>query len=87
MAAARHLGPMAQDFFSTFGLGRGETTIDAIDADGVAMASIQALRARSEGALARVAALETENDALAEQYRALEARLARIESMIGADDE
>jgi hypothetical protein len=39
----RHLGPMAQDWAATFGLGENNTTIAAVDANGVAMVSIQAL--------------------------------------------
>jgi len=39
----RHLGPVAQDFRAAFGLGRNETTITTVDADGVALAAIQGL--------------------------------------------
>jgi hypothetical protein len=39
----RHMGPMAQDFYAAFGLGKGETTIATVDADGVALAAIQGL--------------------------------------------
>ena len=38
----RHIGPMAQDFHKAFGLGDDDKTIAAIDADGVALAAIQA---------------------------------------------
>jgi hypothetical protein len=39
----RHLGPMAQDWAATFGLGVNDTTIAVVDANGVALVSIQAL--------------------------------------------
>jgi hypothetical protein len=39
----RHLGPMAQDWAATFGLGENDTTIAVVDANGVALVSIQAL--------------------------------------------
>ena len=39
----RHIGPMAQDFYKAFKLGKDETSIAAIDADGVALAAIQEL--------------------------------------------
>lgn len=39
----RHLGPMAQDWAATFGLGVNDTTIAGVDANGVALVSIQAL--------------------------------------------
>jgi hypothetical protein len=40
----RHVGPMAQDFQAAFGLGADDRHIAMVDADGVALASIQALR-------------------------------------------
>ena len=39
----RHIGPMAQDFHAAFGYGISETTISAVDAQGIAFAAIQAL--------------------------------------------
>ena len=39
----QHLGPVAQDFYAAFQLGNSDTTITAIDADGVALAAIQGL--------------------------------------------
>jgi hypothetical protein len=50
----RHIGPMAQDFYAAFGVGENDTTITAIDGDGVSLAAIQAL-------YERVLALEAEN--------------------------
>jgi hypothetical protein len=44
--SVRHLGPMAQDFAAAFGLGDDDTRIDAVDATGVLMACVQALRRR-----------------------------------------
>lgn len=42
-ASIRHIGPMAQDFYSLFGFGESDTTITTIDVDGVSLAAIQAL--------------------------------------------
>lgn len=39
----RHIGPTAQDFHNTFGLGESENTISTVDADGVALAGIKEL--------------------------------------------
>ena len=39
----RHIGPTAQDFAAAFGLGDGDRAIATVDADGVALAAIQAL--------------------------------------------
>ena len=49
----RHIGPMAQDFAAAFGLGSDDRHIHSLDANGVALAAIQAL-------LQRVGALEAE---------------------------
>ncbi len=56
-----HLGPMAQDFYASFGLGGTNLGICAIDADGVALAAIKALK--------------QENDQLAERLFLLEQRM------------
>ncbi|MFC4603618.1 tail fiber domain-containing protein [Rhodococcus kronopolitis] len=55
--SVRHLGPMAQDFASTFGLGSSERAIAVVDANGVCMASIQALHRRLVAAEAELAEL------------------------------
>jgi len=39
----RHIGPTAQDFHAAFQVGTGDRTISTIDAQGVALAAIQAL--------------------------------------------
>ncbi|MFV1968775.1 MAG: tail fiber domain-containing protein [Pirellulaceae bacterium] len=41
--AVSHVGPMAQDFYSTFSVGADDTHIAGVDADGVALAAIQGL--------------------------------------------
>jgi hypothetical protein len=61
-AEGTHIGPMAEDFRVTFGLGDSEHSISTVDADGVALAAIQGLyrklKADHERLLARVEALE-----------------------------
>jgi hypothetical protein len=59
-AEARHIGPMAQDFMATFQVGSSDRTILQVDADGVALASIQALHARLAKLEQRNAELERE---------------------------
>jgi hypothetical protein len=44
----RHIGPMAQDFYAAFGVGEDDRHITTIDADGVALAAIQALYQRNQ---------------------------------------
>ena len=61
----RHVGPMAQDFSAGFGLGDDNRVIAAVDASGVALASIQALYERVEK-------LSRDNAALERRVRELE---------------
>lgn len=57
----RHMGPMAQDFHSAFGLGNTERAYDPIDAHGVAFAGIQGLYEMVQEQDARLDKLEKEN--------------------------
>lgn len=69
----RHLGPMAQDFYAAFGLGSSELSIGTVDADGVALASIQALDARTLALVEQVEALTAEVATLRAQLEAPQA--------------
>ena len=72
-----HIGPMAQDWQRAFGFSRDGTTINMSDLDGVNLAGVQALDARTTAQDARIATLEREN-------AALRARLEAIERMLRA---
>lgn len=54
----RHIGPMAQDFRASFGLGADDKSISVVDASGVALASIKALETRNRKLEQRVEQLE-----------------------------
>jgi len=71
-ASIRHMGPTAQDFRRAFGLGEDPLGISTIDADGVALAGVRALEARTREMNAR---LHRDNDEL-------RARLARLEALL-----
>ena len=71
---ARHLGPMAQDFWAAYGLGDGDTTLATIDLDGVALAAIQGLNQRLQEQEAQIAAQQAQIAALAARLAALEAQ-------------
>jgi hypothetical protein len=51
---------MAQDFARAFGLGDSDRRIHTVDADGVLMASVQALHERLMAAEQRIRELEAE---------------------------
>src|SRR5687767_3259463 len=60
----RHMGPMAQDFHVTFGVGDDPTHINVVDAIGVALAAIQGLHQIVQEQDARLVALEARLAAL-----------------------
>lgn len=63
----RHMGPMAQDFRRAFGLGHSERHITTVDADGVALAAIQALRAENRELRAELERLAVRTERLGER--------------------
>lgn len=70
-----HIGPMAQDFHEAFGLGDDNTTIAAIDADGVALAAIKGQQQIIKEQHKRI----VEQDA---EINDLQVRLERLEAML-----
>ena len=67
----RHLGPMAQDFYSAFNVGMDDKHISMVDADGVALAAIQGLNQKVE-----------KKDA---EIRNLRVRLEKLEQLLGRE--
>lgn len=67
--AVRHVGPTAQDFHSAFGLGSSDRTIAAVDADGVALAAIQALYRLVQEQQAEIRLLRDELEAMPTRRR------------------
>lgn len=59
-----HIGPVAQDFHAAFGVGRDERGIATVDAEGVALAAIQALYHKLQEKDAKIAELEARLEAL-----------------------
>ena len=83
--AIRHIGPMADDFNGLVaGLGgEGQDTINSLDADGVALAAIQALYAHVRQLETENAALKSQNTAQQAQIDDLQRRLAALEAAVG----
>jgi endosialidase-like protein/trimeric autotransporter adhesin len=70
--SVRHMGPTAQDFRKAFGLGDTDKAIATVDADGVSLAAVKAL-------LARTTELRKENSELKAMIADLAQRLAQLE--------
>lgn len=73
----RHVGPMAQDFHAAFGLGESDLVINTGDIDGINLAGVKALEARTIEQADRIRTLES-------QLEALTARLERLEQLEAA---
>ncbi len=70
---AKHIGPMAEDFYAAFGLGPDDKHLASLDTSGVALASVKALNEK----------LEIQNEKLRRDNRLLEQRLNRLEKLVG----
>jgi hypothetical protein len=79
--AVRHMGPMAQDFYSIFRLGTDDKTISTIDLDGVALVSIQALYQMSLEKDKKIEQLTKELEELRQKAAQLEELQRRIEQL------
>jgi len=78
----KHLGPVAQDFYSVFGLGDNDRAIGTIDESGVALAAIQGLNQKLE---AETKAKDAEIEKLkerADKVDSLEKQLEKLKQMV-----
>ena len=82
----RHLGPMAEDFYASFGLGYTNKGLSSVDTGGVALAAIQGLKREKDREIER---LKSENLQLKEELQRLERdrnehseKLFRLEVMV-----
>src|SRR5215210_333806 len=86
--SVRHLGPVAEDFWHAFGLGLGETTIGLGDIDGVNLAGVKALEARTAALRreldVRTAELRQEREARATEAATLRNELAELRVQVQA---
>jgi len=82
----RHMGPTAQDFNAAFGLGDFPLRINTIDADGIALAAINALERRTRDLPQRAADVEriaADNAELRAQLDAARVELAELRQQLG----
>jgi hypothetical protein len=81
----RHVGPMAEDFRKTFGLGVNDTSIGVQDLAGISLAGVKALEARTaelQAKTAEVERLQSEVERLQSANASLEHRVAAIEELL-----
>jgi hypothetical protein len=80
-AGVRHLGPMAQDFYSAFVVGMDDKHISMVDADGVALAAIQGLNEKVE---VRSRKLEDRLQQKETEITELKTRLEKLERLLAS---
>ena len=76
--AVRHMGPMAEDFYTAFQLGTTDKAIGIQDAVGVSLAAVKALDARTLELQQKAEEVEQ----LRTKVSTLEQRLAALEQLI-----
>jgi DNA-binding transcriptional MerR regulator len=79
----RHVGPVAQDFHAAFAVGADARYINSVDADGVALAAIQALAERNAILAEKNTALERQVAELQRQQGAMQAQLSQVLERLG----
>jgi trimeric autotransporter adhesin len=78
----RHLGPMAEDFYSQFKLGTGNTSIGVQDLAGVSIAAVKELDEQLQQKDAQIEKLQDEVKQLRANQSELEKRLQMIEQSL-----
>jgi hypothetical protein len=78
----RHIGPIAEDWWATFGLGMDDKHVSVTDVGGVALAAIKGLNQVVEQKDEAIAQLRQTVDRLKQQNDQMSARLAAIELLL-----
>ena len=80
-SSVRHIGPTAQDFRAAYGLGDTEKAIATVDADGIALAAVQALEKRTREQAKTIAELQDARREIQDLRLALDALRAQMEQL------
>jgi hypothetical protein len=83
-ASIRHIGPMAQDFYRTFGLGTDDYYISTVDIEGVALVAIQGVNQVVHDQADQIVAQQQQIATLENEVAAQRTRLADIEARLSA---
>ena len=84
-SSVRHIGPMAQDFYNTFGMGTDSTVINSGDFDGINFVLLQALNQKTielEAQGEAINEMTAEIEALRRQREELEKLLVELEKKV-----
>jgi hypothetical protein len=78
--SVRHIGPMAQDWHALFGFSGDDKTINMSDFDGVNLAAIKALEARTAELQAKTAEVEKLRNEVGSQQQQLDIQQKRLDT-------
>jgi hypothetical protein len=78
----QHIGPMAQDFYSTFHVGNNDKSISTIDPAGIALVCVKALNAQNQVLKETVNGLQSQNTQLQNSVDDLQSKYNNILSEI-----
>jgi hypothetical protein len=73
--AIKHIGPVAQDFYSLFSLGNNDTSISTVDPSGLALVAIKELSKQNK-------ALKEQIESYKSQLQSLQEKVDKIESLL-----
>ena len=79
---ARHIGPMAQDFYQLFALGDTDKGLSSIDTGGVALAAIQGLHAQLTEKSDLLEQVKAQNAALQTELQLYDKRMVQLETAL-----
>jgi hypothetical protein len=73
----KHIGPVAQDFYSLFGLGNDNKSISSIDPSGVALVAIKELSKENKAMKEQIESYKSQLQTLQEEVEQIKAMLAK----------
>jgi hypothetical protein len=79
----KHIGPVAQDFYSLFGLGNNNTSISTVDPAGVALVAIKELSRQNMSMMEQIESQSQENQQLKSELQSIKNELTKIKEMLG----
>jgi trimeric autotransporter adhesin len=80
----KHIGPMAQDFFSAFNVGEDNKHINTVDADGVALACIQGLYQLLEEKDSQIEELKLSYNEMEKRVHELNKKIEKLQSLFSS---
>jgi len=81
-ASGRHVGPMAEDFYSLFGLGPDDKHVAATDMASIALIAAKELQQKATQANIEIASFKEKNAALLKRLEAQAKRLESLEKLV-----